>query len=222
MNRSALFYFLFLQLLLTACVTSGDWAQEQKKISEKIKTQKTVLTPNEVFRKYKSTCLTVNDQKQDLVIDSAGPLLVQEKTPDNNIYGYFKVVCIEKGEYKDQFLQVAGKHVGGGMGKAFYSIPRLWAFDENGIEQKIPLSSYKQNFVTGHLEARIDLKDFGRTKKILVVSPDNARERLEAGSYNQSVQASGVYVITQVDMFTYPTGKIGFQIKDNKPKPKNY
>jgi hypothetical protein len=193
---------------LTACVTMNDFKKSQAQLNENAKKQK--VYPNALAggKATRDKCQNPTAEgKWELHITHGDAIVKQNK----DTFGYFQTLCFKKKpEYTK--LEIVGVHAGGGMGRAFFLLPRVSIFNEKWELVSQNLSRIKQDAFSGNLEAEVNLSSLPPGPYVMVVEADNRSGEQGIGEYAQATYAV-VPIITSIDMYSLPTGKTRIYLK---------
>ncbi len=197
--------------LTTACVSMSDFEKSQTQLLENSKKQKVFSNAKDAGIATKDNCLKPSGYGKWEVVISHDDKMVKQ---GENGVGYFKTLCFSKAQEHNE-LSIVGIHAGGGMGKAFFLLPRISIFDERWNLVAQNLSQIRQNAFSGNLEAKMDLSKVKSGNHFLVIEGDNRSGKSGIGEYAQRTYAV-VPIITSVEMFSLPTGKARLQLNQKK------
>lgn len=201
----------FIALLLTSCVSMTDFENSQSQLRENSKKQKVFSDAKQAAQSTEAVCMKPNPEGKWEIDISHGDRIVKQGTEN---LGYFKTLCFTKLPEQTR-LEIVGVHAGGGMGKAFFLLPKISIFDENWNLVTSSLSQIKQNAFSGNLDAIVDLSKVKPGKYVMVLEGDNRSGKRGIGEYTQATYAV-VPIITSINMYSLPTGKARIQLSTKR------
>ena len=203
-------------LLLTSCVTMNDLDESLVKLNLNSQEKTNYKSPKQAAQALYKKCLRPPVNKKhpnrtgvwDIEIDHHDSIISQGK-----LTGYFKVLCLDLKNRANK-LKITGVHAGGGMGKAFFLLPKVTIYDAQWNKVQHILKNVKQNSLTGNLEMYQDISRLLPATYYVVFEADNRAEGNEIGDYLQGAYAI-VPMIVKVKMYSLPVGKERLEIVHN-------
>lgn len=203
------FFALCVAVFAGGCVTSGDLRNSQAQLQKAASERKVYSSVHEAAKEMTAKCEAPVGSDWQIELTDHDPLIKQDT---KGTVGYFKVLCFASTGGRRQ-LEVTGVHAGGGMGGAFYLLPKITLIDPSGRSTEEKLISLKQNAWSGNLETTIDLGELKHGRYLMLVEGDNRAGTNNIGRYIQNSYGSGVAVSASVEMYALPTGKARISLK---------